>query len=74
VTPATDTLSTDSLLPGTDTDYVFAPDNAPENVRYLRLVVVNGRLLDLEISAVTNNLAGGCNVRGSVFLDGNGPV
>lgn len=74
LTPATDALDTDTLLSGTDADYVFAPDNTPENVRYLRLVVVNGPLLEIEISAVTNNLAGGCNVRGSAFLDGNGPV
>lgn len=73
VAPAINTLDSDSLLSGTDTDYVFAPDGAGDNVRYLRLVVLNGRLLDLEVSAITNTLAAGCNVRGSAFLDGSGP-
>ncbi|GAB3242970.1 hypothetical protein [Nocardioides dilutus] len=73
VAPASNTFASDILLPGTDTDYVFAPDAQGDNARYLRLVVLNGQLLDLEVSAVTNTLAAGCHVRGSAFLDGSGP-
>jgi hypothetical protein len=72
VAPASNTFTGDSLLPGTDTDYVFAPDAQGDNARYLRLVVLNGELLELEVSAVTNTLAAGCHVRGSAFLDGSG--
>ncbi|MBJ7356934.1 hypothetical protein [Nocardioides sp.] len=71
--PAVDTISSDTLLGGSDTNYVFAPDDQGENVRYLRITVLNGQRLDLEVSAVTNTLAGGCFVRGSVFRDG-GPA
>jgi hypothetical protein len=72
--PAVDTIDSDTLLGGTDALEVFAPDDQTENVRHFSLTVLNGPLLELEISAITRNIANGCNVRGSVFLDGNGPV
>jgi hypothetical protein len=74
VAPPVDSFDSDTLLPGTDADYVFPPDAQGDNVRYLRLVVLNGRLLEVEVSAVTNTLAAGCRVRGSAFLDGNGAI
>jgi len=65
--PSSELLSTDSMAPGQDTIYVYPPAAAGDNLRYLRLVSYAEPRFELEVTAITNNLQGGCNVRGSAF-------
>jgi hypothetical protein len=72
-TPALNTIDSDTLGPGDSMTAVFPPDTATPSARYVSVTALSGRRVDVEVTGVTSNLAGGCNVRGSVFLDG-GPA
>jgi hypothetical protein len=65
--PSSEVRSTDGMAPGQNTIYVYPPAAFGDNLRYLRLVSYAEPRFELEVTAITNNLPGGCNVRGSAF-------
>lgn len=72
-TPSFDTLDSDTMGPNDTLQVVFPPDSALPSARHLSVTALGAVPVEVEIDAVTTTLAGGCVVRGSVFLDG-GPA
>jgi hypothetical protein len=61
-----DDFLNDALTPAQVYTYVFPPTSTGEDLRYLRLVSFQFNLFELEVTAITNNLPGGCAVRGTL--------
>jgi hypothetical protein len=72
-TPVLDLIDSDTLGPSDTLEVVLPPDLAIPSARNVSVRVLNGALLDVEVTGVTSNLLGNCYVRGSAFLDGSGP-
>jgi hypothetical protein len=73
-TPPLDTIDSDTVGPGDTLQVVFPPDSALPSARYLAVTALSGQPVEVEVTAVTTTLAGGCSVRGSAFRDGGGPI
>lgn len=72
--PVLEDYDADFLNAGANETFVYPPDATGSDLRDLELTVLNGRLLDLEVTGITNNGVAGCTVRGSAFHDGGNAV
>jgi hypothetical protein len=71
-TPVFDTIDSDAVGPGDTLQIIFPPDSAIPSARYVSVTALSGEPVEVEVTAITTTLAGGCNVRGSAFVDGSG--
>ena len=62
-----DQFDTGTLAGGDSEIFVYPPDATDSALRHLDLTVLDGRPLELEVTAITDDAVAGCTVRGSAF-------